>query len=691
MAKIFKKLTNTEIEDTAELSATEVVSREKAKADLERRIAEKLSQMSETDLEELFMMHEQQLRARKVRERNTVGRHGGVYEGQLSFGEVKEDEEEAQLDVIIKAQNRNFQDYFDEFASGSALEALDVKIRAFFRKIAGGKAISAIRRFSKTALQKTASFLNFITSWVPSFTDVFPKRPTPEQRKARKAKYVLLKYKRRLMRRERWASSRMAGIISVMDSGNDKLAEATSGFVRISGNGIYAAREWTDHNKKKLLAGLVVIIMSAVAYVSVVNHYTAYVYAYNGRPLGLVKNQEDVLRVLDVVSLQLTREYGAEIEIDKEQNITFERIFRPEQEIDDMQEVFNRLTYMQDMNVRAYALYIDNIRIAIFDTSERAEQLLEDYTNIYLSQPHMEVTYEEVAFAESVDIRPLDTQLGRIQNSGEVIDRMLTGAMAHKTHYVEKGETFSGIAKKYGISMDELESTNQGITPARLSIGQEIILEYAVPLLTVQTVEVATYNDVLPFETIYEDNASIFKGEQSTKVKGVNGEREVTARIIRNNGIEVGREELNSIILKESSAAVVMRGTKDPPPAQGTGQLKYPVSGYRLTSKFGSRSGRMHYGIDMACKSGTRIGAADGGTVTFAGYQSSFGYLVIINHGANMETYYAHCSALFVKKGEKVHQGQHIANVGSTGRSSGPHLHFEVHVNGTARNPLNYL
>ena len=99
----------------------------------------------------------------------------------------------------------------------------------------------------------------------------------------------------------------------------------------------------------------------------------------------------------------------------------------------------------------------------------------------------------------------------------------------------------------------------------------------------------------------------------------------------------------------------------------------------------------MHYGVDLACRSGTRIGAADGGTVTFAGYKGSFGYLVIINHGANMETYYAHCSAIHVKRGDKVFKGQHIANVGSTGRSSGPHLHFEVHVNGTARNPLNYI
>jgi murein DD-endopeptidase MepM/ murein hydrolase activator NlpD len=99
----------------------------------------------------------------------------------------------------------------------------------------------------------------------------------------------------------------------------------------------------------------------------------------------------------------------------------------------------------------------------------------------------------------------------------------------------------------------------------------------------------------------------------------------------------------------------------------------------------------MHYGMDMACKSGTRIGAADGGTVTFAGYKTSFGYVVEIDHGGNLSTLYAHCSKLHVKRGDKVYQGQHIADVGSTGRSTGPHLHFEVHKNGVPQNPRNYI
>ena len=99
----------------------------------------------------------------------------------------------------------------------------------------------------------------------------------------------------------------------------------------------------------------------------------------------------------------------------------------------------------------------------------------------------------------------------------------------------------------------------------------------------------------------------------------------------------------------------------------------------------------MHNGIDLANPHGTKIRAADGGVVTSAGWEGALGYCIRIDHGQNRTTVYGHCSKMLVKKGDKVYQGQHIGNVGSTGRSTGPHLHFEVHVNGVPQNPLKYL
>ena len=118
-----------------------------------------------------------------------------------------------------------------------------------------------------------------------------------------------------------------------------------------------------------------------------------------------------------------------------------------------------------------------------------------------------------------------------------------------------------------------------------------------------------------------------------------------------------------------------------------------PLSG-KITSRFGGRESIRssgHTGLDIAAPKGTKIKAAASGTVIFAGYSGAYGNVVKISHGSGIKTYYAHCSKLYVKKGQKVSAGDIIAAVGSTGRSTGNHLHFEVVKNGTSLNPQNYL
>ena len=118
-----------------------------------------------------------------------------------------------------------------------------------------------------------------------------------------------------------------------------------------------------------------------------------------------------------------------------------------------------------------------------------------------------------------------------------------------------------------------------------------------------------------------------------------------------------------------------------------------PVSGL-ITSRFGSRSNRRsggHTGLDIATSAGTPIRVAASGTVTYAGWKGSYGNLVIVRHTDSIETYYAHCSAIYVSAGQTVNQGDVISALVSTGNSTGPHLHLEIRVNGAALNPQNYL
>ena len=118
--------------------------------------------------------------------------------------------------------------------------------------------------------------------------------------------------------------------------------------------------------------------------------------------------------------------------------------------------------------------------------------------------------------------------------------------------------------------------------------------------------------------------------------------------------------------------------------------LIQPVTG-TITSRFGRRSGGKHTGLDIANSTGTPIKAVADGVVTYAGYKGSYGRLVVIQHTNSVETYYAHCSRIYVSTGQQVNQGDVIAGVGSTGNSTGPHLHLEIRVNGVAKNPQYYL
>jgi len=118
--------------------------------------------------------------------------------------------------------------------------------------------------------------------------------------------------------------------------------------------------------------------------------------------------------------------------------------------------------------------------------------------------------------------------------------------------------------------------------------------------------------------------------------------------------------------------------------------LVKPVSGI-VTSRFGARWGSTHTGTDIGAPTGTPIKAVAGGTVIFSGWKGTLGKFIVVEHGNGIQSYYAHCSTLLVSKGDTVTAGQQIAKVGNTGRSTGPHLHFEIRKNGAAVNPQSYI
>lgn len=153
---------------------------------------------------------------------------------------------------------------------------------------------------------------------------------------------------------------------------------------------------------------------------------------------------------------------------------------------------------------------------------------------------------------------------------------------------------------------------------------------------------------------------------------------------------ELKTESVEVAVAKVNEDEIVQTKLKEQAATVNGVLLHTPITG-TITSRFGNRRSGYHTGLDIATKIGTPIKAVASGTVKYAGWKGNYGNLVILSHGNGVETYYAHCDKIYVSVGQHVETGEVISAVGSTGNSSGPHLHLEVRVDGNIKNPQNYL
>lgn len=441
----------------------------------------------------------------------------------------------------------------------------------------------------------------------------------------------------------------------------------------------------------KLLTHFAGTVLIAVAVVAIFSYATGYEYSYNGKHLGYVNNQEDVTKVLGLVSEELSKEYDSNIQINEESDITFESVFVLDKEIDSIDTVLKRLTYMSDMKAEAYGIFIDGTLYVTVESEAAAKAVLNNIYDDYVKEESEKLKYEEVGFKEDVQIQKIETKLAYISSVKQATKKIMKGGEQEIVYTVKSGDTIYGICEKLDVTWDDLKEMNPGLKEESIYPGDEILLNRATAAVNVRTVEVATFGEKVPYKTEYKKSDDMYEGESSVVQEGQNGKRVVTARITRENGETIKRKNLDSEIIIEPVTEIIVKGTKPRPKTLPTGVLKYPVYGAVFTSEFGWRWGRNHDGVDWGCGVGTPLYAADGGTVVIAGWYYGYGLYIEIDHGNGIHTCYAHCSDLYVSAGEQVYQGQNIAASGNTGNSTGPHLHFEVHVNGTPVDPMQYL
>ena len=299
---------------------------------------------------------------------------------------------------------------------------------------------------------------------------------------------------------------------------------------------IHRTRKNLAGKKKSVLGHFAGAILVAVAVVALFNHATGFEYSYNGKALGYVKNQEDVIKILDLVSDELSKEYGSKIQIDKDNDITFKNVVILDKDVDEVDTVLQRLTYMSDMEAEAYGIYIDGQHFVTCESKKSAQQALKEVQQTFIEEDEKNTEYEKVGFQEKVEIKKVNTKLAYISSVKKAAKSIMKGGSEEIAYEVKPGDTYWEIFEKFNTDFDTLKENNPDLKMNSLVPGDEIIIDKATSALTVVTVEKSTYAEKVKYKTVYKKSSSMYKGDTKVEQKGSNGKRVVTARITKVKG-----------------------------------------------------------------------------------------------------------------------------------------------------------
>ncbi len=434
---------------------------------------------------------------------------------------------------------------------------------------------------------------------------------------------------------------------------------------------------------------LVTALALGIALTMSTMYSTSYAVTVDGEYVGRVAQQGVVEDAIRTVETQGTRMLGTEFLVDADVDYQFALTLKRDLNTQsDMEDFFYDQLDEVTTELRMYEVLVDGESMGIVKNQEMLNDVLSSMKKQYMTENTIKAEFVEDLRVEAVYVADV------VSTVGEVQERLEENTTGETTYTVVSGDTFNGIAHANDMALSELKALNPGIDINRLHIGDVLNVKEYIPKLSVRTVEDQTYHQAIECPVVKVEDSSMYKGDTKVLVQGTEGDALINATVTYVNGMEKERIINSSTTLTEPTTTTMAVGTKEKPKTASKGTYIWPCSG-RINSYFGGRnifgSYSYHSGLDIDAYYGQTIKASDGGTVTFAGTKGTYGKLVIIKHDNGTLTYYAHNSSLLVSAGDKVYQGQAIAKAGSTGRSTGVHCHFEIRVNGTAVNPLNYL
>lgn len=297
----------------------------------------------------------------------------------------------------------------------------------------------------------------------------------------------------------------------------------------------------------------------------------------------------------------------------------------------------------------------------------------------------------DMIFSEDIQALETNVQPEKVLTVEAALELLNKGTLVDQTYEVEAGDALETIAKKHQITTQEMIELNEGVTPeTTLQIGDALNVTATKPFVELEVHYEAKDKQTIAYEKVTKEDDTIFKGDKNITQNGQDGAKMVTEYIREKNGQVIGTSITDEQILTEPVNEITVVGTKVIS-SRGTGQFHWPTVGGYISSQMGSRWGSLHRGIDIARPSNRAILAADNGVVVSTGVEGTYGNRIVIDHKNGYRTLYAHLASMDVTPGQTVTAGQQIGVMGTTGRSTGLHLHFEVTQNGTLLNPLSVL
>ncbi len=445
----------------------------------------------------------------------------------------------------------------------------------------------------------------------------------------------------------------------------------------------------------KVLAGSLtglLLVGSAVYYLN--STTTAAYVVVNGEKVGIASNVSMGKNLIDNILAKKGEALGVVAKTHDQIEYPSVRIKRGEYKTLTEDELVGKLS----VYIEGVELTVGNKPLMVLSSQEDVNKLLKAYQEIY-AKPDEENQVIEVSFEEEVGTQPVEVSPEKVVPFEQALEELKQGDVKKEEYIVQPNDSWWLIARKNDMKTSEVLAANPGSTvDTVLQNGQKINLEKVSPYLTVVSKGTRTDTETIPFDVVTKSDSSLASGQTKITQSGNDGEKEIKYSYVQKNDKVITKTIMDEKVVKEAVPQIVAKGPQRAPVtvaySRGSGQLSagisWPLRG-RITSYYGYRGREFHTGLDIDGDQGDPIAAAASGKVVSAGWNGNYGYSIVLDHGNGIMTRYAHSSKLLVSAGQTVSKGQTIALVGSTGRSTGSHLHFEVIVNGDTSNPLNYL